>query len=75
MVVSIAKIDNPNPRKINSIKIKEKMLKDGYDYNQFKKEHVYFIIDNGTKKLNWIEAVSEYLDKKQPSWSCFVCSC
>ena len=50
-----------------SIKLKEKMLKDGYDYNQFKKEHIYFIIDNGSKKLNWNEAVTEYLDKKQPS--------
>ena len=50
-----------------SVKLKEKMLIDGYDYNLFKKEHVYFIVDNGRKKLNWNEAVNEYLDKKQPS--------
>ena len=43
------------------------MLIDGYDYNLFKKEHVYFIVDNGREKLNWNEAVNEYLDKKQPS--------
>ena len=42
-------------------------LKDGYNYNQLKKEHIYFIIDNGTKKLNWNDAVIQFLDKKQPS--------
>lgn len=50
-----------------SVKLKEKMLIDGYDYNLFKKEHVYFIVDNGREKLNWNEAVNKYLDKKQPS--------
>ena len=60
-------IENGETFRNASVKLKEKMLKDGYDYNQFKKEHVYFIIDNGTKKLNWNEAVIQFLDKKQPS--------
>ena len=46
-------IENGETFRNASIKLKEKMLKDGYDYNQFKKEHIYFIIDNGSKKLNW----------------------
>jgi len=60
-------IENGETFRKASVELKEKMLKDGYDYNQLKKEHVYFIVDNGTKKLNWNEAVTKYLDKKQPS--------
>ena len=29
-------------------------------------DHVFFVIDNGTTKLNWNTAVKRYLDKKQP---------
>ena len=49
-----------------TVKLKEELAKDGYDYNKVKMEHVFFVIDNGTTKLNWNTAVKKYLDKKQP---------
>ena len=49
-----------------TVKLKAELSKDGYDYNKVKMDHVFFVIDNGTIKLNWHTAVKRYLDKKQP---------
>ena len=49
-----------------TVKLKAKLAKDGYDYNKVKMDHVFFVIDSGSTKLNWNTAVKKYLDKKQP---------
>jgi hypothetical protein len=49
-----------------TVKLKSELAKDGYDYNKVKMDHVFFIIDSGSTKLNWNTAVKKYLDKKQP---------
>jgi hypothetical protein len=50
----------------STVKLKLELEKGGYDYNKVKLEHVYFIVNNGNKKLDWNTAVNRYLDKKQP---------
>ena len=49
-----------------TLKLKLLLEKNNYDYNKVKTDHVFFVIDNGTTKLNWNTAVKRYLDKKQP---------
>ena len=49
-----------------SLKLKLKLEKNNYDYNKVKTDHVFFVTDNGTTKLNWNTAIKRYLDKKQP---------
>ena len=49
-----------------TLKLKLLLEKNNYDYNKVKIDHVFFIVDNGTTKLNWNTAVKRYLDKKQP---------
>ena len=49
-----------------TIKLKVELETNGYDYNKVKQNHIFFIIDNGTTKLKWTNAVDIYLDKKQP---------
>ena len=49
-----------------TLKLKLELEKNNYDYNKVKTNHVFFVIDNGTTKLNWNTAVKRYLDKKQP---------
>ena len=50
-----------------TVKLKEKLESNGYDYNKVKENHVFFITNKGETKLNWNTAVNQYLDKKQPS--------
>lgn len=50
-----------------TVKLKEKLESNGYDYNKVKTDHIYFILKNNGEKLNWSTAVNRYLDKKQPS--------
>ena len=49
-----------------TLKLKLKLEKNNYDYNKVKTDHVFFVTDNGTTKLNWNTAIKRYLDKKQP---------
>ncbi len=50
-----------------TVKLKEKLEINGYDYNKVKSDHIYLILKNTGDKLNWNTAVNIYLDKKQPS--------
>ncbi len=60
-------IQNEESFRSGSIKLKEKLEKAGYNYNKVKENHVYFITDNGSIKINWSDAVNLYLDKKLPA--------
>ena len=49
-----------------SVSLKRLMLKNNYDYDTYK-NRVIFVIENGTKEMNWEEAKAIYFKKKQPS--------
>ena len=49
-----------------SVKLKSLLEENGYNYNEVKTKHVFFIIDNNSSTLNWAEAVKLYYHKKQP---------
>ena len=49
-----------------TIKLKELLESNSFDYNKVKNDFIYFIIDNGRTKLKWTEATNRYLDKENP---------
>ena len=49
-----------------SVELKSLLEKSGYNYNEVKTEHVFFVTGNGNTTLNWNTAVALYYLKKQP---------